>query len=137
MTRREAREQAFVFIFQAGFGDSSAQNIIDNNVMSDGITVDPYAEKLLKNTLDNLDDIDKTVDEFSDKWKLDRLPKVSLSILRLAICELKYIQDVPVGAVINEAVELAKKYAGEDDAAYINGVLGGYYRSLSDTSDGE
>ena len=75
------------------------------------------------------------VGEFSKKWKASRLPKVSLSILLMAIAEIRYLKDAPVGAVINEAVELAKKYAAPEDAAYINGVLGGYVRGSH--SDGE
>ena len=82
------------------------------------------------NTRSNLhwEDNLSAVEQYSKKWKANRLPKVSLAILMLAITEIAYVKDAPVGAVINEAVELAKKYAGPEDASYINGVLGGYVR---------
>ena len=63
------------------------------------------------------------------KWKVNRLPKVSLTVLRLAIGEMLYFRDIPVAATINEAVELAKKYSMQEDAAYINGVLGAFAKA--------
>ena len=61
---------------------------------------------------------------YSKGWKTNRLPKVNLAILRLAIYEIKYVDDVPASVAINEAVELAKKYSGEGDYSFINGILG-------------
>ena len=112
MTRREAREQALSMIFEMNFNDNSVDEMVDN------------AQQVRLHWEDNL----SAVEQYSKKWKANRLPKVSLAILMLAITEIAYVKDAPVGAVINEAVELAKKYAGPEDASYINGVLGGYVR---------
>ncbi len=70
------------------------------------------------------DEIDKLLNEASEGWKTSRMSKVDLSILRLAVYEMNYDSDVPVGVAINEAVEIAKKYGGDDSGAFINGVLG-------------
>ena len=72
---------------------------------------------------------DAEIDRYSEKWKVNRLPKVSLTVLRLAIGEMLYFRDIPVAATINEAVELAKKYSMQEDAAYINGVLGAFAKA--------
>ena len=76
-----------------------------------------------------LQKIDALIEEHSHKWKTTRLSRVALSVLRLAVYELMYCEDIPVSVSINEAVELAKSYAGEEDASFINGVLGGIVRA--------
>ena len=70
------------------------------------------------------------IEKYSTKWKLDRIVKVSLAILRMSISEMLYLEDIPVSVSINEAVELAKKYATEDDASFVNGVLGAVAKDL-------
>jgi N utilization substance protein B len=70
------------------------------------------------------DEIDKLLNEAAEGWKTSRMSKVDLAILRLAVYEMNYDDDVPVGVAINEAVEIAKKYGGDDSGAFINGVLG-------------
>ena len=69
-------------------------------------------------------ELDDVINKYSKGWKANRLPKVNLAILRLAIYEIKYLDDVPNSVAINEAVELAKKYSGEGDYSFINGILG-------------
>ena len=114
MSRREAREQALAMIFEMNFNDNTVGEMVDNAI----------AEQVRLHWEDNL----SAVELYSKKWKANRLPKVSLAILMMAITEIAYVKDAPVGAIINEAVELAKRYAGPEDASYINGVLGGYVR---------
>lgn len=129
MTRREAREQALSLIFEMNFNDNTIEEMVDNAMLFRDETVDDYAVKIAQQVRLHTEDLLSAIEKNSTRWKANRLPKISLSILELAMAELTYIGDVPVGAVINEAVELAKKYAGEEDASYINGVLGGYVRS--------
>ncbi|SHJ65489.1 transcription antitermination factor NusB [Tepidibacter formicigenes] len=74
--------------------------------------------------IENKDEVDEFITKYSKGWKLDRIAKVDLSIIRLAIVELIYREDIPFKVSINEAVELAKKYANEDSSSFINGVLG-------------
>ncbi|MGN0668457.1 MAG: transcription antitermination factor NusB [Angelakisella sp.] len=135
MTRREAREQALAMIFEMNFNDNTVGEMVDNALIFRDEAIDPYAAQIAQQVHLHWAECIAAVGEFSKKWKASRLPKVSLSILLMAIAEIRYLKDAPVGAVINEAVELAKKYAAPEDAAYINGVLGGYVRGSH--SDGE
>lgn len=128
MTRREAREQALAMIFEMNFNDNSVDEMVDNALIFRDEAVDEYAVQIAQQVRLHWEDNLSAVEQYSKKWKANRLPKMTLAILMLAMTELAYIKDAPVGAVINEAVELAKKYAGPEDASYINGVLGGYVR---------
>ena len=128
MTRREAREQALAMIFEMNFNDNSVDEMVDNALIFRDESVDEYAVQIAQQVRLHWEDNLSAVEQYSKKWKANRLPKVSLAILMLAITEIAYVKDAPIGAVINEAVELAKKYAGPEDASYINGVLGGYVR---------
>lgn len=128
MTRREAREQALAMIFEMNFNDNSVDEMVDNALIFRDEAVDEYAVQIAQQVRLHWEDNLSAVEQYSKKWKANRLPKMTLAILMLAMTELAYIKDAPVGAVINEAVELAKKYAGPEDASYINGVLGGYAR---------
>lgn len=129
MTRRDAREQAFMLIFEMIFHDDPVEDIIRDATLCRDLIVDDYATTVACAVRNNRETIDATIEAFSSKWKLSRIPKVTVSILRLAVCEMNYMEGIPVGAAINEAVELAKKYGGEEDASFVNGVLGGIARS--------
>ena len=87
-----------------------------------------YLEPTRVITYENCEEIDKIINENSVGWKVERLPKVSLALMRLAICEILYVPSIPSGVSINEAVELAKKFATQEDASFINGILGKYVR---------
>lgn len=82
-----------------------------------------YIEAKTKKICENLAEIDKILNDTSKGWKTTRMNKVDLSILRLAVYEMKWDEDIPAGVAINEAVELAKKYSSEDGPSFINGVL--------------
>ena len=77
---------------------------------------------------ENVSVIDEIISKYSIGWKIDRISKVALSILRLAIYEIKFIDDIPSKVSVNEAVELAKVFGLEKDAAYINGLLGSFVK---------
>lgn len=129
MTRREAREQAFVLIFEKSFRlDETVLDIAEDAFEEDQIEKDDFALMLAKKTEENLEDIDIYIEKYSRGWSIKRIPRVALAILRIAICEMLYVEEVPVGVSINEAVELAKTYAGENDGSFINGILGSVSR---------
>lgn len=132
MTRKEERELAFTLIFEKIFNDDlTVEEIIKNAVEARLIEENVFACSLAQLTYDNRDEIDKIIGENSVGWKIERLPKVTLAIMRLAFCELLYVPSVPTGVTINEAVELAKKFASQEDASFINGILGKYVRENS------
>ncbi len=132
MTRKEERELAFTLIFEKIFNDDlTVEEIIKNAVEARLIEENVFACSLAQLTYDNRDEIDRIISENSVGWKIERLPKVTLAIMRLAFCELLYVPSVPTGVTINEAVELAKKFASQEDASFINGILGKYVRENS------
>ncbi len=83
-----------------------------------------YIMNVVEGVKSNMSYIDKIIDENSKGWKISRMSKVDLSILRLGIYEISFREDVPLSVAINEAVELAKKYSSEESGAFINGLLG-------------
>ncbi len=125
MTRREAREQAFIVLFEKIFNyETPISEIVESAKEADLIKINGFAENILVAVETNAEEIDNLIGNNTQEWTISRLPKVSLAILRLAVAEIKYIDEVPNGVAVNEAVELAKKYGTHEDAAFINGVLG-------------
>lgn len=130
MLRSKAREQAFVLIFQKSFNDElTISEIIENAELADEFQHDAFTDMLTTGVYDNLTEIDELIKANLSGWKIERISRVALSLLRLAVFEIKFVEDIPVGVSINEAVELAKTYATSDDASYINGVLGAIARA--------
>ena len=132
MTRREAREQAFILIFERSINHETTDEIIDDAEWSGDIFIDEFAEKAAQGAEQNEGSIDERIAANIRGWAMSRLSKVSLSLLRLAIYEMVYEEDIPLSVSINEAVELAKKYGGVDDAPFVNGVLGTVAKTLGE-----
>lgn len=128
MKRSEMREQAFFLTFENLFDkEENIESLIE--LYSENVEpVCDYAKVVFAGICDNKDDLEATINACSRSWKSTRLPKVTFAILLVAIYEMKYVEAVPNSVAINEAVELAKKYAGNEDASYINGVLGAVSR---------
>ncbi len=125
MTRREAREQAFIVLFEKIFdNDATISEIVSTAKEAELIKINSFAENTLEKVEENFAEIDEIIEANSQDWTISRLPKVTLAILRLAVAEIKYVDDVPNGVAVNEAVELAKKYGTNEDASFINGILG-------------
>ena len=129
MKRSEAREQAFILIFEKSFREEEISEIIESAVVARELEPNAFMSQLAEGTFEHLDAIDALIDKNCIGWKRERLSRVALAILRLCCFELLYREDIPVGVSIDQAVELAKKYATEDDASYINGVLGSVSRN--------
>lgn len=128
MKRNEMREQGFFLTFENLF---TPNEDMDELIEMYNESVEPvcdYAKEICMGVRANKDVINELINSHSKSWKLNRLPKVTVAILYVAIFEMKYVESVPVNVAINEAVELAKKYATTDDASYINGVLGAIAR---------
>lgn len=125
MTRHELRERIFQTIFQFPFyeGDVPEMEIVADEKISEKDR--EYIDTKVAAIKENLAEIDKKLDKHSNKWKIRRLGKSELAILRLAIYEIDYDDDIPEKVAINEAVELAKSYCDDNSAGFINGVLSG------------
>ena len=129
MSRRNARKNAFVLLFQMEFNAAEEQEQMTDLFFAEQDEVvteedKAYTMAAVEGTRANLEAIDAVIDSFAKGWNTQRMNRVDLAILRLAVYELKYRKDAPVGVVINEAVELAKKYSSDEAPAFINGVLG-------------
>lgn len=123
MTRKQAREEAFILIFEKAFNDSSVDEILQLAADVRDLEPDDYILNVFKGVFQNIDTIDSLISENAVGWKINRISKTALSLLRLAIFEIKFIEDIPNSVSINEAVELCKKYATKEDSAFINGIL--------------
>ena len=131
MTRRQAREQAFTLIFEKSFHpEITGEEMISMAVEARYLQTDEFVVLLAKTADEQQPEIDSIIENNAIGWKKDRISRVSLSLLRLALCEMLFIEEVPTNVSINEAVELAKLYASQEDAAFINGVLGAAARKL-------
>ncbi|MEG0615567.1 MAG: transcription antitermination factor NusB [Oscillospiraceae bacterium] len=129
MTRRETRESAFILLFESLFRDDSPDEIIELASEIDDFKVNDGIKKMFKETLEHSAETDEIISKLSEKRQIERIPKVSLAILRLALYEIIFDENVPQDAAINEAVLLSKKFAQAEDVSFINGVLGKYSRS--------
>ena len=131
ISRYKKREQAFLLCFECIFSDTDIDELVDNAGDARDEIISDYAIDCAKGVRAHGEQIDGMISaHLKSGWKISRISKVSLAILRLAVYEMLYIDDVPVSVSINEAVELSKKYTVQDDSAFINGVLGAIAKEL-------
>ncbi len=129
MNRRELRENTFKFLFCIDFHSEEEweeQIYLFLNSFELEEVEPEEKEKFRIRTLDIVDkipELDKKIEKVTKGWKKNRIGKAELTIIRLAFYEMKYDEDVPVSVAINEAVELSKKFGGEDSAGFVNGIL--------------
>ena len=123
-SRREERQQALGFLFERLFRDDSADEVFEDALEARDERISSYAKRVVNGVEEHLAEIDEKLEAALKGWKKNRISKVSLTILRIAVYEMLYMDKVPVGVSINEAVELAKSYATPEDASFVNGVLG-------------
>ena len=126
MTRRALREQVFKMLFRVEFHDAEEmkeQAVLFDEEESCSEKDKEYITKKFENIVEKITEIDAAVNEVAKGWKTTRMGKVDLTIIRLAVYEMKYEEDIPVKVAINEAVELAKQYGTDDSPAFVNGIL--------------
>ena len=122
MNRRKARKTALELIFSSQFlTEESARDILDERIKN-GMSVDEYVEEVFLGVSDKAKQIDTVITKYLQGWSFERLSKISVAILRLAVYEILYTE-IPDSVSANEAVELAKEYAEEKASTFINGVL--------------
>jgi N utilization substance protein B len=127
VTRREIREHIFLMLFRKDFYNTDELNeqikFYLEELEKASVEENTYLMERFQAVVDKLEEIDTILSETSTGWKLNRMGKVDLTILRLAVFEMKFDEEIPVKVAINEAVELAKKFGGDDSPAFVNGVL--------------
>ncbi len=120
-----ARKNALQLLYQGDILEKTPHSIIsDRLLVPETQGLDDYAVMLLDLVQEHLSDIDKRIVSASENWSMDRMPVVDRSLLRLAACEMCYVEDVPISVSINEAVNLAKEFGGENSPRFVNGILG-------------
>jgi N utilization substance protein B len=129
-TRRRARELALQLLYQFELTDASPEEMQAGfeEGRNPGEGVRDFADNLLRGTLDRIDEIDEELGYQTTHWRLERLAAVDRNILRLAMYELMFDTDTPHAVVIDEAIEIAKKYGTKDSGRFVNGVLDGFVK---------
>ncbi len=118
-SRREARERALGLLYEAESKSMTPAEVID----ALPVAPEPFAAELIIGVGDHLDEVDATIRAYAKGWSLERMPSLDRALLRIGVYELMWTPDVPTGAVISEAVELAKTFSTDDSGKFVNGML--------------
>jgi N utilization substance protein B len=137
MSRHIARELAFKILFQTDVGRNPWQEVLPRTIAENNLPEKTrvFLEQLVKGTVQQLKLIDAEIVKYAQDWKLERMANTDRNILRMAIYEIKFIQEIPPGVTINEAVELAKRYGDEESGKFVNGILGNMARTAENKAD--
>ena len=146
MTRGNARELAVHLIYGQGFTGEAPETVVDtrldkeyyqklsseNEVYSDrpSRAQMTYIDSVVSGVANRTEDLNAHIQKYSIGWDVTRISRLTRSIMQLAIYEILYVEDVPTGVAISEAVRLAKKYDGDDTGSFVNGILGAFARGL-------
>ncbi len=123
--RRKAREAALQILFQTEFNDSPVEDVLNlfwKNKKADK-EMREFSRALVENVLAHKEEIDSAIQFVSEHWRVSRMAVIDRCILRMAVSELVFDKDIPPAIVINEAIEIAKKYSSTKSATFINGIL--------------
>ena len=145
MTRGNARELAVHLIYGRNFTGEEPESVVATRLNKEYYGLlsgenDVYAERpsraqmvyidgVVSGVANREEDLNATIQKFSIGWDISRISRLTRAIMRLAIYEILYVEDVPTGVAISEAVRLAKKYDGDDTGAFVNGILGAFSRA--------
>ncbi|MFC5557824.1 transcription antitermination factor NusB [Ureibacillus thermophilus] len=122
MKRHEIREKALQVLFQLDNTDLTLEEAI-SHIFEEDQELNPFFKTLVYGVAKNLEEIDELLKQKLENWSLYRLPKIERTILRMALYELKYMEETPPAVVLDEAIELAKTYGDEKSSKFVNGVL--------------
>jgi len=117
--RSDARERAMHILYEADTKGLSGIEVLAHQVLG----VDDLTTQIVTGVATHIDELDGHIVECANGWTMSRMPVIDRNVLRMAVFELSYSQDVPVAVVINEAVELAKTFSTDDSGRFVNGVL--------------
>ncbi|HOJ47306.1 MAG TPA: transcription antitermination factor NusB [Bacillota bacterium] len=125
MTRREAREKALCLIYEYGFNaEKTPEEIIENAINEREENLSGFAKELFLGVCSHLAELDEKIAAAAENWRIERIGKVTLAVLRLGAYELLYKPEIGMEISINEALELTKKYDEEKAVGFVNGILG-------------
>ncbi len=130
--RRKAREIALQVLYQVDASRIDVDEALE--LFRDNFGMPPetveFSEQLIRITLDNIKEIDKCITDCSEHWSLERMSIVDKNILRMAVCEFLYWDDIPPKVTLNEAIDIGKNYGSDNSGSFINGILDAMYSKL-------
>ena len=145
MTRTVAREIAVHMVFELGFGDRTARQLLEDELTAENFALigaeeplyaefpdekqERYIRALVSGVFEHGPELDDYISRYSVGWSFARIPRVAAAVMRVAMYEVLYMPDIPNAAAINEAVEIAKDYETAEVVSFINGILGTFVRS--------
>ena len=126
MSRRQAREKALQTLFQVDMGSMEPQGALNNTLEEFPVRdeIRPFLEELVFGTLKVLPVLDEIIGQVALAWNIERMANVDRNVLRLALYEIYFREDIPVNVTLNEAIELAKLYGDAESGKFVNGILG-------------
>ncbi|MFQ5903602.1 MAG: transcription antitermination factor NusB [Candidatus Binatia bacterium] len=130
--RRQSRENSLKLLYQIDISKNDLEEAIQGYYEQNSLPTEvrAFTRRLVTQTLASLEEIDSLIKKFSKNWTLGRMSYIDRNILRMAVCELCFMNDIPAKVTINEAIEIAKKFGTEKSAIFVNGVLDGIKREL-------
>ncbi len=128
MTRREIREGAFILLFEMQLNNLSLEETLEATIEAFELVENKDTLKIVTGVCEHIGEFDEIIGRYSPKRAVSRISKINLTIMRIALYELIYDKNIPEKVAINEAVELAKKYADDSDKSFINGILDRFYK---------
>ncbi len=130
--RRRARELAIQVLFHMEFTPGDPEEVFQLICENFGspLSIRPFSKQLVLGVCENRENLDNSIRRSSKNWRIERMSCLDRNVLRMGLFEIKFMKDIPHKVSIDEAVELAKKYGGEDSGAFINGVLDNIYNNL-------
>jgi len=131
MKRKQARELLMQLLFQMNINNDYGSEIIErfkNNYQLE--EQNEYFDSTLKAVLQHMQEINSLIEKSTENWKIERISKVELAVIRLSVAEILFISEIPQSVSINEAVELSKKFSGEESGKFVNGILGSIVRKI-------
>jgi N utilization substance protein B len=135
-SRRKARELALQMLFQWELGGHSPQHVVSTFLRAQKVDegVASFALALFEGTVAEVEILDRLVQEHSEHWRLERMPAVDRNLLRVALYELRHHPETPPAVIINEALEIARRFSDKDAVDFVNGVLDAIRKSLPVTN---
>lgn len=130
MGRKIARESTMKIFYQMDLLEDYTEEIISKFTDDENLNDEEhlYLSDIIKGFSENRDEIDAIISKYSQGWKIERISKIDLAVMRIALTEIIYRKDIPLQVSINEALEICKKYSSEESSKFINGILGTYVR---------
>ncbi|ACV21856.1 N utilization substance protein B homolog [Slackia heliotrinireducens] len=130
--RTLGRRAALQVLYESDILGTPVDKVVDEGVVPEEAALNDYARRLLLGVASHITDIDRQISKSSKNWAIDRMPLVDRALLRITVFEMQHVDEVPVAVSINEAVELAKDFGGDDTYRFVNGILGRIARTMGE-----